>query len=157
MEDTGQRSWFSRNWGWLLGGGCLSIIVVVILVIVGAFYKISDSISGSEPYTYAFSQAIENEEVIDFLGEPIESDGMGSTSYKNRNGKSTVSLTIPIKGAIDEGEIIVEAEKINNEWAYNTLYVKIDGESELIYLEGNESEQYYEEEDIEDEELLDNN
>ncbi|AUC83097.1 cytochrome c oxidase assembly factor Coa1 family protein [Lacinutrix sp. Bg11-31] len=157
MENTEQKSWFSRNWGWLLGGGCLSIIVVVVLVIVGAFYKISNSISGSEPYTYAFSQAIENQEVIGFLGEPIESDGMGSTSYKNTNGKSTVSLTIPIKGSIDEGEIIVEAEKINNEWAYNTLYVKIDGESELIYLEGNESEQYYEEEDIEDEELLDNN
>ena len=160
MEEAGQKSWFSRNWGWLLGGGCLSIIVVVVLVIVGAFYKISDSISGSEPYTYAFSQAIENEEVIGFLGEPIESDGMGSTSYRTTNGKSTVSLTIPIKGAIDEGEIIVEAEKINNEWAYNTLYVKIDGESELIYLEGSDSrehEDYYEEDEIEDEELLDDN
>ena len=157
MEDVKQKSWFSRNWGWLLGGGCLSIIVVVVLVIVGAFYKISDSISGAEPYVYALSKATENQKVIDYLGEPIESNGLGSTNYSYKNGSSTANLTIPIKGLNDEGEIIVEAEKINNEWTYNTLYVKIDGESEFIYLEGNETENDSKEtEDEEDENEVEN-
>ncbi|WP_299249277.1 cytochrome c oxidase assembly factor Coa1 family protein [uncultured Lacinutrix sp.] len=134
MEEIRQKSWFSRNWGWLLGGGCLSIIVVVILVIVGAFYKISDSISGSEPYTYAFSQAIENEEVIGFLGEPIESDGMGSTNYSYKNGYSIAELNIPIKGPNGEGVIVVNAEKVDEEWQYSQLYFLEDSSTEIINL-----------------------
>lgn len=140
MEEVIQKSWFKKNWGWLLGGGCLSLIAIVVIAIAGIVYKVSDSISGSEPYTYALSKATENQKVIDFLGEPIESNGMGNTSYSYKNGSSTANLTIPIKGPIDEGEIVVEAEKINNEWAYNTLYVKIDGESEIINLEENTDE-----------------
>lgn len=137
MENVKQKSWFSRNWGWLLGGGCLSLIVIVILVGVGLFYKVSDSISGSEPYIYALSKASENEKVIDFLGEPITSNGFGNTSYKSKNGSSTATLNIPIKGPKDEAIIFVSAEKINDEWTYNSLYVKVDGENEIIYLNDN--------------------
>lgn len=134
MDEIRQKSWFSRHWGWLLGGGCLSIIIIGVIAIAGIVYKVSDTITGSEPYVHAFSKATENEQVIAFLGEPIETNGMGNTSYSYKNGSKTASLKIPIKGPNDEGIIIVEAEKINNEWAYNTLYIKIDGENEIIYL-----------------------
>lgn len=140
MSEIRQKSWFSRNWGWLLGGGCLTLIVIVILVVVGIVYKVSDSIKESEPYSHAFSKAIQNEDVIDFLGEPIETNGMGSTNYSYKNGSSSANLTIPIKGSKDEGEIIVEAEKINDEWAYLELFVKIDGEIESINLLENDTE-----------------
>lgn len=146
MEEITQKSWFSRNWGWLLGGGCLTLIVIVIIAIVGVVYKVSDSISGSEPYVYALSKATDNQDVIDFLGEPIETNGMGSTNYSYKNGSTIAGLTIPIKGPKDEGEIVVEAEKINDEWAYYTLYVKIDGESEVINLEENVTEELLDEE-----------
>jgi len=146
MEEVKQKSWFSRNWGWLLGGGCLSIIIVLVIVIVGAFYKITDSIKESEPYSYAYSKAIENENVISFLGQPIETNGLGSTKYSYKNGSSTSSLTIPVKGPKDEGKIVVEAEKINNEWTYNALYVKIDGEIETINLIDNRDEDFLGEE-----------
>lgn len=134
MEVQRQKSWFGRNWGWVLGGGCLSIIVVVVLAIGGIIYKVSDAVKGSEPYTHAYAKTIENEKVIEFLGVPIETNGMGSTSYKYGNGSTTAELTIPIKGPKDEGNIIVSAEKINDEWTYNSLYVKIDGETETINL-----------------------
>jgi len=120
--------------GWLLGGGCLTIIVIIVIAIAGIAYKVSDAITGSEPYTYAYTKAVENEKVIALLGEPIETNGMGSTSYNNTNGLSSAELTIPIKGPNDEGNIVVKAEKINDEWAYNQLYVKIDGETGSINL-----------------------
>ena len=150
MEEVKQKSWFSRNWGWLLGGGCLTLIIIVVIAIVGLVYKVSDSIKGSEPYVHAFTQAIENENVIEFLGEPIEPNGIGSTHYNTSNGTSSVELTIPIKGPNDEGQIVVEAKKINNEWTYSTLYVEIDGENEVIYL--NENDEDYQDQDQEDEE-----
>ena len=134
MEEYKRKSWFSRNWGWALGGGCLSLIVIAVLVISGIVYKVSDAVKESEPYTHAYTKTIENERVIEFLGTPIETNGMGSTSYKYANGSTSAELVIPIKGPKDEGNIIVDAEKINDEWAYNLLYVKIDGETETINL-----------------------
>ncbi len=134
MEEHKQKSWFARNWGWVLGGGCLSLIIVVVLAVGGLIYKVSDAVTESEPYTHALAKTIENEKVISFLGEPIETNGIGNTSYSYKNGSSTAQLTIPIKGPKDEGSIIVNAEKINDEWAYNLLYVKIDGETERVNL-----------------------
>ena len=134
MEEVRQKSWFSKYWGWVIGGGCLTLIIVVVIAVVGVIYKASNAITESEPYTYAFSKVVENETVIDFLGEPIETNGMGSTDYSYTNGSTTANLTIPIKGPNDEGKIVVQAEKINNEWSYNVLYVKIDGEREVINL-----------------------
>jgi hypothetical protein len=141
MEEHRQKSWFARNWGWVLGGGCLSIILVIVLAVGGLIYKVSDAVSESEPYTYALAKTMKNEKVINFLGEPIETNGMGNTSFNYKNGTSTAELTIPIKGPKDEGNIIVNAEKINDEWAYNLLYVKIDGETEPIdLLDSNDNE-----------------
>jgi len=134
MERQKHKSWFSRNWGWVVGGGCLSLIVIVVLAVGSFIYKVSSTVKESEPYTYAYTKAIENERVIGFLGTPIETNGMGSTSYKYANGSSTAELVIPIKGPKDEGSIVVNAEKINDEWAYNLLYVKIDGETDTINL-----------------------
>ncbi|WP_290701808.1 cytochrome c oxidase assembly factor Coa1 family protein [Lacinutrix sp.] len=106
----------------------------MVLVVVGAFYKISDSIEETEPYSHAFSLAIENDNFIAFLGEPIETNGMGSTNYSYKNESITSKLRIPIKGPKEEGSIVVDAEKINDEWVYNLLYVEIDGETETINL-----------------------
>mgnify|MGYP003672504363 CR=1 FL=1 len=78
MEENKQKSWFSRNWGWVLGGGCLSIIVIVALAIGGLIYKVTDAVKESEPYTHAYAKTIENEKVIEFLGTPIETNGMGN-------------------------------------------------------------------------------
>ncbi|WP_044404802.1 cytochrome c oxidase assembly factor Coa1 family protein [Lacinutrix sp. Hel_I_90] len=141
MEVVQERSWFSRNWGWVLGGGCLTLIVIVVVIVGALVYKVSDAITGSEPYSHAFAMATENEKVISFLGEPIETNGMGSTSYEHVNGASTAELSIPIKGPKGEGVIVVAAEKINDAWTYNLLYVKIDGETETINLQELEAEE----------------
>ncbi|MEM5563574.1 cytochrome c oxidase assembly factor Coa1 family protein [Psychroserpens sp. AS72] len=134
MEEYKRKSWFSRNWGWVLGGGCLSFIVIIVLIAGGIFYKVSNTVKESEPYKHAYTTTIENERVIEFLGTPIETDGIGNSSYKYSNGLTSAALEIPIKGPKDEGVIIVDAEKINDEWVYNLLYVKIDGETETINL-----------------------
>ncbi|WP_299884540.1 cytochrome c oxidase assembly factor Coa1 family protein [uncultured Lacinutrix sp.] len=134
MEEIRRKSWFSRNWGWVLGGGCLTMIIIVVVFVGFAVFKISDTITGSETYMHALSKATENEKVIEFLGSPIEKNGMGSTDFTYNNGTSEAKFTIPIKGPKDEGNIVVEAEKINDEWTYIELYVKIDGETEIINL-----------------------
>ncbi len=134
MEQQNQKSWFSKNWGWVLGGGCLTFIVIIVLAIGGFVYKVFDSVKESEPYMHALVKSKENEQVVGFLGEPIETNGLGSSTYNYKNGLSIAELIIPIKGPRDEGSIVVTAEKVSDEWSYIELYVKIDGETEHINL-----------------------
>ncbi len=134
MEDVKQKSWFSRNWGWVLGGGCLTLIVIVIIGIGGVIYKVADSIKESEPYTHAYAEAVANERVVEYLGTPIETDGMGNTNYKYSNGNTSASLTIPISGPKGKGEIIVIGNKFENEWQYDELYVLINDSEVKINL-----------------------
>jgi len=135
MEQVREKSWFSRNWGWVLGGGCLSLIVVVVLLFAGIFYKIADTVKQSDAYSHAYEKAIDNEKVVSLLGEPIETNGVGTSSFKYDNGLNTAELMIPIKGPKEEGVIIVDAVKKDNVWNYNKLYVVINGEKEKINLE----------------------
>ncbi len=141
MEDYKRKSWFSRNWGWVLGGGCLTLIVIFGLIVGGIIFKVADAVKESETYTYAYTKTLKNERVIEFLGEPIETDGIGNTSYNYINGSTTVDLTIPIKGSKNEGNIFVSAEKINDEWIYKSLFVRIDGETEMIDLSDTDAEE----------------
>lgn len=141
MEEQRQKSWFARNWGWVLGGGCLTLIIVVVLAVGGIIYKVADAVKESEPYTLALIKAKGNERVIEFLGTPIETNGMGNTNFHYSNGSTTAKITIPIKGSKDEGSIIVDAEKVSDEWVYRLLYVKIDGETETINLLDTEIEE----------------
>ena len=107
----------------------------MVFAIIGIFYKITDSIKESEPYTYAFTKAIESEKVISFLGEPIETNGIGTSNFKYNNGQGEARLIIPIKGPKGEGSITVDAENPNDTWIYNQLFVIIKGEQGKIHLD----------------------
>ncbi|WP_282134714.1 cytochrome c oxidase assembly factor Coa1 family protein [Seonamhaeicola maritimus] len=135
MEETNQKSWFGRNWPWVLPvGGCLTLIVLAVMGIGTLFVGVSKMFTSSAPYEYALSEASNNAEVIAVLGEPIESDGIisGNISLKNNDGEADFS--IPIKGLNGEGSITVVGTKIGGEWTYKLLYVTIKETQEQINL-----------------------
>ena len=134
MEEQRQKSWFSRNWGWVVGGGCLTLIIIVIVFFGSIFYGVSKMFTSSTPYKYAMEQASTNEEVISILGKPIESDGMinGNISLNGDDGEADFRL--PIKGPKGEARIVVVATKDYGEWIYEKLYVQIKDTQEEINL-----------------------
>jgi hypothetical protein len=135
MEEVRQKSWMSRNWGWLLGGGCLLSIIIIALIIGGSIWAISKKVSESEPYTYAYEKALQDEDVKAVLGEPIEGGFVGSnTEYNYNNGKTSVKMTIPISGPLNSGLINVVGTKVDDEWNYSKLYVDINNEDKDINL-----------------------
>jgi len=135
MEEIRQKSWFTRNWGWVLGGGCLVSIILVVVLIGGAIFGIAKAVGESEPYTYAYDLAIQNEAVKTALGEPIENGVLGSnTHYNYSNGETNVEMTIPISGPENSALIYVVGTKINDEWTYSKLSVDINNEDKSINL-----------------------
>jgi hypothetical protein len=128
-------SWWKRNWKWALPvGGCLTLIVLFIALIGAGIFGVSKMFTGSEPYTYALEQVQSNEQVIELLGEPIETNGImqGSINFSNNEGNANIS--IPIKGPNGEGKIYVVGEKRNDTWTYSELEVRINENNEVINL-----------------------
>jgi hypothetical protein len=134
-EQVQQKSWFHRNWMWLVPvGGCLTVILLFVFGVGAAIFGISKLFTESAPYEYALEQASNNSTVIEYLGNDIENNGLmqGNISFKNDTGKA--NITIPIKGTKGKGSVTIIGEKIDGEWIYEELYVKIKETNEKINL-----------------------
>ncbi len=134
-EDVHQKGWFRRNWIWIVPvGGCLTVILILILGVGGAVFGLSKIFKESTPYEYALEKASKNATVIEFLGNDIESDGImqGNISLKNDTGSA--NITIPIKGSKGKGSVTVNGTRIGDEWTYEELFVTIKETNEQINL-----------------------
>jgi hypothetical protein len=132
-----EPSWWKRNWKWVIPvGGCFTIIILFMALIGAGIFGVSKMFTGSEPYTYALEQVQSNEQVIELLGEPIETNGImqGSINFSNNEGNANIS--IPIKGPNGEGKIYVVGEKRNDTWTYSELEVRINNEVINLLDEG---------------------
>lgn len=137
MSEQGQKSWFGRNWLWFIPlTGCLGFILLIILGLGAAFFGVSNMINNATPVEYAIELATKNELVIKNLGEPIEKYGIPSGNISLTNDDGDVDFSIPIRGNVGEGTLVVRGIKIDGEWVYEDLYVRIrDTQEEINLLE----------------------
>lgn len=134
-----QKSWFSRNWPWVVPlGGCLTFIVLIIVFAGSVIFGVYKGFSESTPYKDAIAKVNEDEYVVDILGEPIEPDGMMSGNFNYSNGRGSADMSIPIKGPDGEARLYVVGVKENKIWEYSEMYVIIDETNEQIDLLGYE-------------------
>lgn len=133
--DNNRRNWFQRNWKWAIPSfGCLTIIVVFVLLFSAMVSKVTDMFKDSVPYSVSMETLQKNELVIEKLGEPIEPNGMfqGNINYENDEG--TADLKIPVKGPKGEASLLVIAEKKGEHWTYQTMNVSFKDSDETINL-----------------------
>ena len=132
MEEQNKKSWFRRNWLWFIPSmGCLTLIILFALGLVGVFSLISDS----EPTQFGLEQASKNEKVIELLGEPIEKYSIptGEMTFNTDSG-GRVDFVIPIEGPKGKASLIVKGSEENGEWVYQRLEVVIRNTQERINL-----------------------
>lgn len=135
METVNHKSWFGRNWLWVIPvGGCLTVIALFVFGIGAAIFGVSKALKNSTPYVYALELANNNSEVTAALGENIETDGIfkGDISLKNNSGHA--DLRIPIEGDIGKGTIVLKGDKYDDDWIYEELYIIIKDTQESINL-----------------------
>ncbi len=134
-EYVQQKSWFSRNWIWVVPtGGCLLIIILFAFGIGAAIFGVSKIFTSSAPYEYAVEQASKNPSVIELLGEPVETAGIMQGNISTTNDSGEVNIKIPLKGSKGKGSVTIKGEKIDGEWFYEELYVIIKETNEKINL-----------------------
>jgi len=123
MQREPKRTWWSRNWKWVVPVGCLTLVLVCGGLPTLLFFVIVGSIKSSDAYTEALAKAKANEEVKTLLGEPIEAGFWvnGSIEVSGPSGKA--DLAIPISGPKGSATLYVVATKTAGKWQYSKLEV----------------------------------
>lgn len=136
MEEQGDhRSWFDRNWKWVVpGGGCLIILIVGIVFFMGMVGGITSLFKDSTPYKQAIELAEENPQVNQMLGTPLESDGMISGNIRKGSDENSAQMSVPVKGPKGEASILFDAVQRNDNWKFNELFVIPDQTRDTIWL-----------------------
>jgi hypothetical protein len=134
MDQPVNRSWWSRNWKWVLPVGCLTPLVLCCGGVAIIASVIFGTLKSSDVYTEALAAAKSNDEVKALLGEPIEA-GMwvlGEITLQNNSGSA--NLTIPISGPKGSATVDAAATKVAGKWTFSVLEVTADDGNTHINL-----------------------
>lgn len=134
--DTPKRTWWQRNWPWVVPLGCVgslgSVLGFIALLVFGVF----GLIKSSAPYKEALERAQADPLVRSRLGSPLQGGLFLSGQVSTNGGEGSANLAIPISGPKGSGTLVVQARKSRGEWTYSTLEVQPDAPGSPIKLIG---------------------
>lgn len=138
MEDSNElivdkRNWWNRNWKWFVPTGCLTLIVLFALFLVGVFFEVTSIIKDSDAYIESMELVQHNKILIEKLGSPIETDGMVSGTVSAVNDIRKCDVQVPLKGPKGKATLFVVGEK-RGKWKYSEMSVYIEKTDEKIDL-----------------------
>jgi len=132
-----QRSWWSRNWKWVVPVGCLVLIVPLLALagfIGGILAIVFGSIKSTDVCQQALTLAKSNPAVIEALGEPVEDGWLMSGNINTSGSSGSADISIPLHGPKGKGTLYAVATKSAGRWEYDTLEVEVRGRDDRINL-----------------------
>ena len=121
METPRKPSWFSRNWKWLVPGGCLSALLVFGAFLALILSVVFGSMKASDPYRLAMDRATASPAVTQALGTQIKAGFFVSGKISVDGASGSANLAIPLSGPKGKGTVYVEASKAAGEWTFTRL------------------------------------
>lgn len=136
MYQQPPKSWWSRNWKWLVPVCVGTPILVCAGFVTLIFSMVFGLIKGSEVYGQALYTAQTDTAVLAAMGAPIEDGFMVTGNIEVSPSSGYADLIIPISGPKGSGAIYAEAEKHGGEWYFDTLEVVVEETDQWIDLLG---------------------
>ncbi|SRX56136.1 cytochrome c oxidase assembly factor Coa1 family protein [Aequorivita sp. CIP111184] len=125
-----QKSWWKMNWKWFVPASGILLIIISVFIssgMGGISADLAQAYSDTELYENALEKVKSDQKVNELLGEiePIDKLAIleGSVHYTNEN--QTVNSTIRLKGTKGKAKLDISADRINNEWNYTKINVRI--------------------------------
>jgi Cytochrome oxidase complex assembly protein 1 len=127
MEQPRERSWFRRNWVWLLPVGCLLPFLVVggcvTLIVVGVF----GTLKYSDAYNLSLAAVRADEHVQEALGEPIEPSFLVSGNINLSTNGGNADVSYDIHGPKGTATVNAVAVKEGGSWNFRAIKVVTSG------------------------------
>lgn len=129
-EITIQQNWWKRNWKWFIPIFAIIMVLTAVLISSGLgeiTADIAQAYQDTELYENALEKVNANPKVNELLGEvqPLGKMAIleGETRYNNNH--QTVNSTVRITGTKGKGKMDISADKINGQWNYSIINVRI--------------------------------
>lgn len=125
-----QKFILTNHWKWLLPIFGIIIVAIILFFSTGmgsVVMDITKAYSDTDLYKNALVKVKSNPKAIELLGhiEPIDKLAIfeGSVSYAEDNNQ--VNSSVRIKGDKLNARMDISAIRVNNEWVYNLIQVRI--------------------------------
>lgn len=140
-----QRSWFARNWKWLVPGGCLTLLLAFAAFVGCIFGAVMFSLRHSAAYDMAMTKVRASQTVAQKIGSPIKVSWFISGSINVNTTSGNADLAIPIFGPKGKATVYAVAKKSSGDWQMTTLQVDWHNKSQerLDLLKPDPTEQIY--------------
>ena len=140
-ESIVKKSWPKRNSKWLVPITAFLIIIIALLSITNGITSFAQAYTEPSLYENALEKARQNKKAIEVLGNIESIDKLtileGNVVYSDDN--NNVDLTFRITGSKGKGKIDVSATKINGNWDYELIKIRIKNpKEEIIVLDKNQ-------------------
>jgi hypothetical protein len=134
MDDLEPRrkSWWGRNWFWVVPLGCLTPIVAVVGCVVITFVVIEGSLKSSDAYAHSKAAVINNDKVRAALGEPIESGTFVTGNINVSTSGGHADITYSLAGSKGTATVHAIADKQAGKWVLSTNHVVISPTNEEL-------------------------
>ena len=132
-----KKPWLHRNWKWLTPVLILFSGLTVIISLAGnEISGVVSVFSDSEIYENALKIAKGNEEVQQTLGDlqPIDLMAIAEGTIKYSNNNNTVDISVRVKGLKGKGKLDISANKVQNEWVYSRIKIRIKRPKQTIKI-----------------------
>lgn len=125
-----QKSWWKRNWKWVVPVSGIILISFAIFFssgMGGIATDLAQAYADTELYKEALEKAKSDERVQELLGEiePIDKLAILEGEVHYTNNHQTVNSTIRLKGTKGKARMDITADRINDEWNYNKINIRI--------------------------------
>lgn len=121
------RSWWQRNWKWVVPLGCALFAGSIVLFVLTLMRH-------TDVFQEAVARAEANPQVQSELGEPIREGWWIAGHIRTTGPSGNAALAIPLKGSKRDGTVYAVAHKSAGIWKYDTLEVAVEGRPGRISL-----------------------
>lgn len=138
MSEPGQvqrRSWWSRNWKWVVPVGCVTPLLVCGGLFTLLFTLIFGLIKQSGAYQDSLALVRADERVTAVLGEPIEPGWLVSGSVNTSGASGNAVLSYTVSGPRGKGTVYLEATMKGSRWVFDTLEFDTDATDPIDLLD----------------------
>jgi len=129
-----QRSWWDRNWKWVVPAGCLGLLAALAGFFVAIAAIVFGTMKSTDVYKQAVATARSNPAIVEALGEPLETGWFLSGTINTSGSSGDADVSIPLHGPKGAGTLYAVAAKSAGRWEFNTLEVEVEGQAERIDL-----------------------
>lgn len=130
-----QRNWFQQHWKWLVP--TVFAVLMLFVFFSSGMNKVTSDLTLAYSDTELFNNALEkvktNEAAVSIIGElePIDKLAVleGQVNYSENN--TVVKSSIRIAGSKGKARLDILANKVNMEWVYKSIVVRIKQSKQL--------------------------